>query len=310
MFSQTVHVIKKTPPNAFNRLNHPAHKNDGINRTQTMRFYPFVFTGKERDGETGYGYFGARYMDHELITMWLSVDPMADKYPEISPYAYCAWNPVKLVDPDGMEINPVYDLSGIFLGTDDMGLQGDPIIMDKSKFKQGMSHSDAMKSEASFSELVAFCNSDGFSDFLEHSNSLSSRPDWNGFLTLTEANDWYRNGDGNPLNVDASKIDLFPVTTGTFEKGEGSSKTINFLGRYLNPGPTGFVYGNIELTLLNKSTGEVRLGNSDGRLDNYGFEQQPKGSSWRIFATKIGGWVAGTGKPFDIYTYKTGTVFH
>ena len=61
----------------------------------------FTFTGKERDEETGYGYFGARYMDHELMTMWLSVDPMADKYPNISPYAYCAWNPVKLVDPDG-----------------------------------------------------------------------------------------------------------------------------------------------------------------------------------------------------------------
>ena len=64
----------------------------------------FRFTGKERDEETGYGYFGARYMDHELMTMWLSVDPMANKYPSISPYAYCAWNPVKLVDPDGREI--------------------------------------------------------------------------------------------------------------------------------------------------------------------------------------------------------------
>ncbi len=52
-----------------------------------------------------YTYFGARYMDHELMTMWLSVDPMADKYPSISPYAYCAWNPVKLVDPDGMEMD-------------------------------------------------------------------------------------------------------------------------------------------------------------------------------------------------------------
>ena len=65
----------------------------------------FRFTGKERDEETGYGYFGARYMDHELMTMWLSVDPMADKYPSISPYAYCAWNPIKLVDPNGMEID-------------------------------------------------------------------------------------------------------------------------------------------------------------------------------------------------------------
>ena len=84
-------------------MNYSTHKTEGVNRTQTMRFYPFVFTGKERDEETGYGYFGARYMDHELMTMWLSVDPMADKYPSISPYAYCAWNPVKLIDPDGMD---------------------------------------------------------------------------------------------------------------------------------------------------------------------------------------------------------------
>ncbi len=63
----------------------------------------FSFTGKELDSETGYSYFGARYLDHELMTTWLSVDPMADKYPSISPYAYCAWNPVKLVDPDGSD---------------------------------------------------------------------------------------------------------------------------------------------------------------------------------------------------------------
>ncbi|MBR6179357.1 MAG: RHS repeat-associated core domain-containing protein, partial [Bacteroidales bacterium] len=63
----------------------------------------FRFTGKERDEETGYGYFGARYLDHDLMTMWLSVDPMADKYPSLSPYNYCAWNPIKLTDPNGNE---------------------------------------------------------------------------------------------------------------------------------------------------------------------------------------------------------------
>ena len=78
-----------------------AHKTEGINRTQTMRFYPFVFTGKEKDEETGYGYFGARYMDHELLTSFMSVDRYADKYPSISPYAYCAWNPIRLIDPNG-----------------------------------------------------------------------------------------------------------------------------------------------------------------------------------------------------------------
>ena len=97
-----------------------------------MRFYPFVFTGKERDEETGYGYFGARYMDHELMTMWISVDPMADKYPSISPYAYCAWNPVKLVDPDGNEIDDYFSLSGKYLGSDNAKTHNVRIISDYS----------------------------------------------------------------------------------------------------------------------------------------------------------------------------------
>ena len=62
------------------------------------------FTGKELDEETGYSYFGARYYDPAVLAAWLSVDPMSDKYPSISPYAYCAWNPLKMVDPEGKEV--------------------------------------------------------------------------------------------------------------------------------------------------------------------------------------------------------------
>ena len=70
------------------------------------------FTGKERDSETGFSYFGSRYYDSDLMTGWLSVDTMADKYPGLSPYAYCAWNPVRLVDPDGEEIGDYYAMNG------------------------------------------------------------------------------------------------------------------------------------------------------------------------------------------------------
>jgi len=56
---------------------------------------------EQRDEETGYGYFGARYMDHELLSSFISVDRYADKYPFISPYAYCIWNPIRLTDPSG-----------------------------------------------------------------------------------------------------------------------------------------------------------------------------------------------------------------
>ena len=64
-------------------------------------FPPSSFTGKERDEETGNGYFGARYMDYELLTSFISVYRYASKYPSISPYAYCAWNPIRLIDPTG-----------------------------------------------------------------------------------------------------------------------------------------------------------------------------------------------------------------
>ncbi len=60
----------------------------------------YTFSGKERDEESGFSYFGARYYN-STYSIWLSVDPMSDKYPSISPYAYCANNPVKLVDPNG-----------------------------------------------------------------------------------------------------------------------------------------------------------------------------------------------------------------
>ena len=67
------------------------------------------FIGKERDSETGFSYFGARYYDSDLMTGWLSVDPMADKYPNLSPYNYCALNPIRVVDPNGREISASND---------------------------------------------------------------------------------------------------------------------------------------------------------------------------------------------------------
>ena len=59
------------------------------------------FTGKETDCETGFSYFGARYYDPTLMTSFLSIDRYANKYPNLSPYHYCAWNPIIHVDPNG-----------------------------------------------------------------------------------------------------------------------------------------------------------------------------------------------------------------
>gem|GEM_PF-6986276 len=59
-----------------------------------------------------YSYFGARFYTSDL-GVWLSVDPLSDKYPSLSPYAYVANNPILFVDPDGREI----DWNGNFWGS-------------------------------------------------------------------------------------------------------------------------------------------------------------------------------------------------
>lgn len=84
-------------------------ESNNFNPDDTTRLGIYRFNGKEKDYESGFHYYGARYYWSELLTGWLSVDPMADKYPSISPYAYCAWNPVKLVDPDGRDWVVIFD---------------------------------------------------------------------------------------------------------------------------------------------------------------------------------------------------------
>ena len=104
-------VVSRTEAKGEHRGNAPA-PTGGRNpqwNAQCIRFlqpithWSFTFSAKERDSETGLSYFGSRYYSSDL-SIWSSVDPMAAKYPSLSPYVYCANNPVKLVDPNGDSI--------------------------------------------------------------------------------------------------------------------------------------------------------------------------------------------------------------
>ena len=63
---------------------------------------PYKFNAKEFDEETGLYYYGARYMN-PMASIWYGVDPLAEKYVNISSYLYCHANPIVLMDPTGME---------------------------------------------------------------------------------------------------------------------------------------------------------------------------------------------------------------
>ena len=93
---------------AVQHLHYMPWGEDFVNQRTTDYAARFTFSAKEKDAETGYSYFGSRYYNSDL-SIWLSVDPMSDKYPSLSPYVYCANNPIKLVDPNGEDYEVVVD---------------------------------------------------------------------------------------------------------------------------------------------------------------------------------------------------------
>jgi RHS repeat-associated protein len=71
-------------------------------RTLNDPSFRHAYTGHELDHELdeSWYYYGARYYVPDLC-LFSQVDPMTDKYPSLSPFLYCADNPMKYVDEDG-----------------------------------------------------------------------------------------------------------------------------------------------------------------------------------------------------------------
>ena len=238
---------------------------------------PYKYNGKEFDSKMGLNWYdyGARQYDATL-GRWHVVDPMADHTYPISPFTYCDNNPCNRIDQTGMYTNPIYDKEGHLLGTDDKGLQGEAFIMDEYNFKQGMPHDDAKKNNLGLTGLKDQKAKDKFEASY---NTLKDRPDWDGYLTKKEADNWWLGKSGEPLFVDQSKIELHGVNTSSFIQKNPIYK--NFIWGLTN---TGKVYGTLKMTLIDSNTGKVFIG--DKYLDEYDFNMD--GRLFRDFATWIG----------------------
>ena len=244
---------------------YPFGKRIADNTLPTTPTNRWRFSGKETQTLGGINLidFGARLYDEDAVK-WKSMDPMAEDYWGLSPYGYCVGNPIMLIDPSGA--SPIYSPDGSFLGTDDQGLQGDYIIMDKFLFEQGMAHDVAVANqwEEPISNSIE-------STIQAHFASLPDRPDYDGFVTIKEGVEWARAHVGavknptpdNTLYLDASKIDFGRLSANNRHLRNQTEPLINlyWLANPLSISSINSTYalGSTRIRLLDVETGTVKL---------------------------------------------------
>ncbi|ORC27217.1 hypothetical protein B4O97_19060, partial [Marispirochaeta aestuarii] len=120
----SAHCITDPQGNPYERIEYTPYGEMWIEiqedeATASYNYIPFRFTAKEWDRETGLYYYGARYLDPKT-SRWMSADPAG--YQLMNPmdgkgkprqgysiveatnwYSYVSNNPIKYVDPTGME---------------------------------------------------------------------------------------------------------------------------------------------------------------------------------------------------------------
>ena len=78
--------------------------------------YLYKYNGKELQTELGLNLYdyGARNYD-AAIGRWMNIDPLAEKFTNISMYTYVADNPIFYLDPDGQDIYRYDDKTGALI---------------------------------------------------------------------------------------------------------------------------------------------------------------------------------------------------
>ncbi len=225
-------------------------------RSITSYYTPYTFSAKERDTETGYSFFGARYYDAD-ISVWLSVDPMADKYPYQSGYCYVGWRPLMVVDPNGMWEQ---DADGNWVAR-----KGDSwwTLHEQS----GMSWEETMTFAKDFNAAREKKNWKfvGVGDKVtlpgRNQKSTQDPVSWDlnsdGRFQKDEADSWWLNGGGVDVTVDNSNIDWTGLEIPT-EARVGQTFSISTTEAFFKlPYETAATYGGTSFILRGAHTVEV-----------------------------------------------------
>jgi len=211
--------------------------------------------------------------------------------------------------------NPIYGTDGEFLGTDDQGLTGKAIVMNKSDFTQGMSHDDALSKNLGSGGL----SEGGLSKLSSHYSGLKDRPDYDGFVTISEGVQWAKDHPNtlpnnitpdNSLYLDASKLNFGDLSVNNIGLKQGQKGNVNLLD-YVHwtsssSRATTYALGNTQMKLINANAGTVKLFWDDYNWDYH--NNPPSGTRDRLIQAER--WRSGVNSShgFRVLMYGTGTI--
>ncbi len=186
---------------------------------------PYKYNGKQIDrmyGLNWYDYSSRWY--NSVLNVFTSIDSHAENYYHISPYAYCGNNPIKYIDPDGMDywstndprqierfLNSLKNLSGP-RHMNSFDYSGWTHVEDDT-FVGNLTYNDETKTFlTSYGYVVGdevFCR--GISIKAAYDNGLSAG-------ILTSSDDWYEKASGRLNNFNA-EFEVLTAGVGATIKG-------------------------------------------------------------------------------------------
>ena len=216
----------------------------------------FKYNGKEFDRTHGLDWYdyGARHMSPD-VGRFTTIDPMAENYYSISPYAYCGNNPMKYIDPNGMDwIHANYNGEQFVYFDDRINSQED---IDKYYYGNNESHSikylgksgNVYQGTKDGDKLSYILNSDGtYSDSYENMllQEVSIGDKLHMGSSVIQLNEQQKNnfygfylGPNNPNNGNIDLYSIPPIDRLDYaayrhDKGYDSKNVAGFVGVFYN----------------------------------------------------------------------------
>ncbi|MDD4210281.1 MAG: RHS repeat-associated core domain-containing protein, partial [Bacteroidales bacterium] len=174
---------------------------------------------KELDEENNMYYYSARYY---APPTFISRDPMFEKYPSISPYTYCANNPVGFVDPTGEEVEgfSIDEQGNVQINKDIASKDAVRIYAAMSKTETGK---EAFKDMVKKETKITLALTDK-AIFDNEGNQIHGN-------TLGDINDLTSNGEYKNATITISTADVTPNANDRYN-GFNDDEKINGIGTH------------------------------------------------------------------------------